>query len=584
MIGADPDASSRPGPTEGILSLAGTALVASSWIGPAGARAGEAGAQLLLAALGWRCGRGWSARARGLTVHSEPETAVITRCAMVVALPVLAHLVIVEHSGSTRPVEMWRLAARPTASSFGHFWVVGAAVVLVTAFALAQRMAESVTARWRPLLAAGSCAVALLSAGAWLSSPAGSTVRSLLGLGRSSWGFAAAVALALSLGGDGGGRRRAGGAGLASFSVVPLVSAHEREARWLVGAFLWGWPAVHVLVGEPAEGLLWLPLLVLIGATIVGGWSVSLVGGWVRWTSVLPSATRRAIGVSATAAVVLIGTSTAVSAGGVAGGPAFRADSAGLLSVAVPELEIVVPRPLEVMLVGDSTMAPMRWFRQGQASLSGFDYVLDAESCRRIAKRSCWGRESRIPTSATLAISSRRRNFDYVVLMAGAHSTRKDLADEIRMAQEAAESRGAKLLVLTLRESQRYTQADAPPGESAFVEFNRIIRRVVDELGPDKAAIIDWNSFSFREAEWFRSDGIHPNLTGTIALGWFISRAIAAEAGNPCPSDWTYPCPVPREPTDGRNWLDEFGVTPTNEHCYEDGNERIPVCGRDRRM
>lgn len=585
---------------ESALSVSGMVVLVSSWVGNSGGRSVEVGSQLLLAALGWRCGRQWARRRPVLADGAEPDVSTATTVLATVAVSVLLQLLVTRHAGGIRSIVAWDPTSPPGRSLLGHLWVVGAALMLAGIATLVQRIAESLTASWRLVLAAAACSAAGFSFGEWLTSPE-STVGESLSLVASSWGFAAALALALVLpvGLDSAAGRSAvedeadgrvdrvvatGLRRFAAWSLVPLSTVHERPGRWLLGSFLWGWPAAHLFVDSTGAALAWLPMMVVAAGSVVGGWIVSILGGWRQRRASLAPATRRAISVSLTAALVLVGTSTAVSAGGVIGGPGLRTDPRGLLQVAVPEFDVVVPRPLEVFLVGDSTMAPMRWFRQGQASLSGFDYVLDVESCRRIAKRSCWGRESRIPTSATLAILSRRRNFDYVVLMAGAHSTRKDLAEEVRMAQQAAQEHGAKLLIVTLRESERYVQADVPSGESAFAEFNRIIRRVADELGPDKVSLIDWNGFSNREPGWFRSDGIHPNLTGTIALGWFLSQSIAAEAGNPCPSDWTYPCPVPGQEATGRNWLDDFGVTPTEEHCYEDGNDRIRVCQRDRRM
>lgn len=574
-----------PGAVEGGLSLVGVAVLLWSWASATEGRAPAVGAQLLLAAVAWRLGRSWLSGADGSTSTAGAELGPheIGRVAATFALPIAIAVVVARHSGRAGTIVSWSPGDPLTESVFGHLWIVPVAVGLVVVTTLLQRMLASVVARWRVWLVLVAGVAAAFSLREWLGSEANPALGEVLSGAASSWGFASALAVATALPvADPDGVRR--GSRLGQWSLVPLNSVHTRPARWLVAAHLWGWPAVSIFASDAGSGLSWLPLVVLVPAVIAGASATSLGGHLFRGSATLPAATRRAVGVAALAAAVFVGTSAAAAAGGSSGAPATRADAAGLLAVAVPSFEVVVPRPLDVLLVGDSTMAPMRWFREGQASLKGFEYVLDVESCRRIAKRSCWGRESRIPTSAALAISSRRRNFDYVVLMAGAHSTRRDLADEIRMAQEAAEARGAKLLIVTLRESIRYTAADSVPGESAFVEFNRIIRDLAEELGPEKVALVDWNTFSFRESQWFRSDGIHPNLEGTIALGWLISQAVAADAGNPCPYDWQYPCTLPDGAGMNRNWLGDFGVTPTEEHCYEDGNARIPICQRDRRM
>ena len=97
--------------------------------------------------------------------------------------------------------------------------------------------------------------------------------------------------------------------------------------------------------------------------------------------------------------------------------------------VASGEPQVVLPlvKPVNVLLLGDSTMASLRWFKDATNSLSGFTYTLDAESCRRISEWSCFGREMRTPKNVVTVLEDNTESFDAVVLMVGYDSSVKKL-------------------------------------------------------------------------------------------------------------------------------------------------------------
>jgi hypothetical protein len=86
---------------------------------------------------------------------------------------------------------------------------------------------------------------------------------------------------------------------------------------------------------------------------------------------------------------------------------------------ALPVPGNVVPPPGRVLLIGDSTLAAVRWYGNARVALQGFDFTLDAESCRRLVGTSCRGREGYAPSNAVNAILSKPGTYDTVVLMTG---------------------------------------------------------------------------------------------------------------------------------------------------------------------
>lgn len=237
--------------------------------------------------------------------------------------------------------------------------------------------------------------------------------------------------------------------------------------------------------------------------------------------------------------------------------------------------------PINALLIGDSVLAELRWFEQGVVSLQGFDYTLDAESCRRIALPSCAGRENRVPESVTTVLTNMTQTFDVIVLVGGYHASTDSLRGEMAAFIEVASAKADKVVIVNYRESLKYpTPSDK--SRSTFADFNETLRAMQAEGALGDATIADWNMFTLEGAGWFRDDAMHPNLAGTLALGWFISATLASIYDNPCPVMGTYPCVVPAVQPN-IDWLTVFGVPYTDMHCYQDGPDRVPVCEPDRR-
>jgi hypothetical protein len=235
-----------------------------------------------------------------------------------------------------------------------------------------------------------------------------------------------------------------------------------------------------------------------------------------------------------------------------------------------------------VLLVGDSTMAAMRWFTDGRKSLSGSTFIVDVESCRSIGGYSCYGREYRAPSTAYEVVESVKGKLDVVVLMAGTHHNPATVESDLRSFRRIVARKGAKLVVLTLRDLNRPTATI--DGVTLIERVNGMIETMFETPRYENTYIADWKAFSRGHDDWFRSDGIHLTIRGTLALGWFISNVVAHVAEVPCTSYETEVCPKPKWKDSRVNWLRRFRVQYTETHCYEDGGMRRKVCERDRRL
>ncbi len=237
-----------------------------------------------------------------------------------------------------------------------------------------------------------------------------------------------------------------------------------------------------------------------------------------------------------------------------------------------------------VLLVGDSTMAGLRWFKDATKSLSGASFLVDVESCRSLAGKSCYGREQRIPLNAYAAIRAVKNPLDVVVLMAGTHNEPETVESELLSIKRLVEKKGAKLVVLTLRKPLRGNSAVTKSGLVSIDHVNGVIKKLFRHATSRLTYVADWKSFSADHDNWFRQDGFHLNVRGALALGWYLSRVVEHVGVTSCLMSGSDACTMPSNKDSYDDWLKHFNVAYTEIHCYEDGKKRVKVCERDRRL
>ena len=380
---------------------------------------------------------------------------------------------------------------------------------------------------------------------------------------------------------------------------ILCIAPAQHIGAWSFSLYLWHWPVLILVEARFGTQSGWAKLGLAIACVLLSMASYNFVEQPVRrhqwllfspWRSLTAGAVAIAVGL--TGGLVLF----AAAPGLDARSEVFAAPTSEVLpnsggsvhpsarvNVSTSTIVTTSRKKVDVLLLGDSTMASLRWFEQGTVSLSGFSYTLDVESCRRIADASCYGREKRTPKNAVRTLEEFSGALDYVVLMAGYDSSVKRVGNEFKRFIEATRAKDVKLIIMTYKESLKYPSPGSRGRRSIYADFNEILRDVVAKDGSDDLIIADWNAFSWGNVKWFRPDGIHLTIEGTVALGWFISQVVASVADNPCPFTENYPCAFPEKIDPRINLMTEFNVEDTKIQCYEDGKSRKRVCGRDRR-
>jgi len=382
-------------------------------------------------------------------------------------------------------------------------------------------------------------------------------------------------------------------AGSAKFGPISLLSLEPMQS---LGArsyslYLWHWPLLVLLEARFGTPSAWGKAWIVVAALVLSAISYRAIEQPVRhsaWLSAVSIRSLSAAGVSLalslSAVVVLFAVAPKIDAGAMQMAEIDAAREAAISGDSVNGQSVLpAVKPVNVLLLGDSTMAGLRWFEDGTKSLQGFTYTLDVESCRRISEWSCYGREKRTPKNVVSVLKNTTEKFDAVVLMAGYDSSAKRIGNEYKDLIAVVRAKNLKLIVLTYKESLNFPAPGSRGKRSVYAEFNAVVRDVVAR-DRQHFVLADWNAYSAGQKSWFRPDGIHLNIDGTLALGAFISTAVAENTDNPCPFASVYPCSYASNLPQATDFLAEFNVAYTEKHCYEDGNSRKRVCTTDRRI
>lgn len=194
-------------------------------------------------------------------------------------------------------------------------------------------------------------------------------------------------------------------------------------------------------------------------------------------------------------------------------------------------------------LIGDSTLSGVRWAdRYGQ--LEQFNFLFDAESCRRTLESSCWSREQYRPPNALAALEDHAGEWgEVLVMMTGYNDSSNGFADGVEAIVDEAREQGIGSVVwLSLRtKGVDYEEPLHLANGSTYRQANRSLYALAGEYG-GYLQIADWATFSADHPDWFESDGAHLSSDGVDPLTGFIASQVGIVLGGgsvtPNPPPW----------------------------------------------
>ncbi len=199
----------------------------------------------------------------------------------------------------------------------------------------------------------------------------------------------------------------------------------------------------------------------------------------------------------------------------------------------------------EVSLVGDSTLAGVRWYGD-YGSLDRFNFVLSAESCRRTIEQSCISREGYRSSNVLATMRSLDGQLGDVVVIMSGYNDPVDTIDEA-IAEVTAEARGQgaeHVVWLTLRTSSDVDYSD-PQEQSSINTFREYNEQLIAaaEASEGFLQIADWATYSLGSSSWFEYDGVHLSRSGVDALTTFLTgtleQVLSGNDVSPAAAPWT---------------------------------------------
>ena len=373
-------------------------------------------------------------------------------------------------------------------------------------------------------------------------------------------------------------------------SCEPLQALGARS----YSLYLWHWPLLVLAEARFGNLNVGVKCVIAFAAIALSFVSYQYVEQPVRHQSWLSAKSRRTLvgagsvlAVTLSSVFVLFAIAPKIDAGALALAEASIASEAGVgeNSDSSTDALAVLPevKPVNALLLGDSTLSALRWYEEGAKSIKGFTYTLDAESCRRISEWSCYGREYRTPQNVVKVLEGFSQPIDVIVLMAGYDSSPSKIADEFTQLFSVIRAKNVPVVFLTYKESLKFPAPGSRGKKSVYAEFNMALREAVAADTSGLVSIAEWNAYSAGQSSWFKSDGIHLTLKGALALGAFISTSVATATDNPCPYANAYPCAPMNNLKQSTDFITRFNAKDTNLQCYEDGENRKKTCTTDRR-
>lgn len=198
----------------------------------------------------------------------------------------------------------------------------------------------------------------------------------------------------------------------------------------------------------------------------------------------------------------------------------------------------------QISIVGDSTLSAVRWYAD-YGPLERFNFVLNAESCRRTIEQSCISREGYRSDNVVTAMRSIDDLGDVLVVMSGYNDPIWTIDEAIEGVVDEARARGADHVVwLSLRTSGDVDYSD-PQEQSSIETFREYNQQLFDaaEASDGFLQVADWAAYSNGSSGWFESDGVHLTPDGVDAVTTFIAvtveRVLAGEDVSPTAAPWT---------------------------------------------
>jgi len=200
----------------------------------------------------------------------------------------------------------------------------------------------------------------------------------------------------------------------------------------------------------------------------------------------------------------------------------------------------------QISLIGDSTLTGVRWY-DDYGDLRQYDFLLNAESCRRTIGQSCISREGYRSETVLAAMNTHYGDLgEVLVVMSGYNDPDWTIEDSISLVTGEARSQGVENVVwLTLRTTGDVDYSDPQEGSSTstFRLYNETLTTAAATSG-GYLQVADWATYSAGSTGWFEADGVHLTPAGVDALTSYLADVVGQVLSGEDVSPWSAPWTV----------------------------------------
>lgn len=201
------------------------------------------------------------------------------------------------------------------------------------------------------------------------------------------------------------------------------------------------------------------------------------------------------------------------------------------------------PGATSIGLIGDSTLSGVRWYAE-YGELQRYNFIFDAESCRRTIERSCWSREQFRSENALTTLQRLSGQWGQVlVIMSGYNDSHSVFGDAVdTMVAEAQRQGIPKVVWLTLRTADvDYEEPLHQANGNTYREANRTLYEKAAAHG-GYLQVADWATHSEGQSDWFEYDGVHLTIDGVEGVTTYVAdqvgRVLNGETITPANPPW----------------------------------------------
>lgn len=247
-----------------------------------------------------------------------------------------------------------------------------------------------------------------------------------------------------------------------------------------------------------------------------------------------------------------------------------------------------VDPPEPAVVIGDSSIAALRWVPGADNAIVGFEHTLDLESCRRLYAESCYGREGRKPPTVFEALDFHAAKYHTLIVATGYNDGTSGFAESFDKVVTKARAFGYQRIVwYTLRSAVDYVSPGQLGNHETFARNNAVLRSLVASGRYPDVTIADWGRYSADEIDWFVTDGVHFRQLGAWAAADYATRKMAFIEGRACPlptnpgAPVADPCPDPDVTGPVADIDALYDIGRDGVLCYEIGVEHRVECRYD---